>query len=120
MNIIKYGFPKRTKYGNQKTIYNGQSFMSKKEANYCHILDILKNAKDISERVVSYKTQVPFQIEINKIKVFKYILDFEVLYADNHIEYIDVKGYKFGPAYSMFRLKKKCVEAQYGIEIKEV
>jgi hypothetical protein len=47
------------------------------------------------------------------------VVDFIVTYSDR-VEYIDVKGYKKGCAYQMFRLKKKMVEAFHGIEIIEV
>lgn len=104
-----------SKYHNKKTIYNGVSFMSKKEAGYARTLDALKHAKDPKERVVVYVTQKPFQIELNGIKICKYICDFEVLYKDGHIEIVDCKGYKT----DIYRLKKKLVEAQYGITIKE-
>lgn len=90
--------------------------MSKREAGYARTLDALKHAKDPKERVVSYETQVPFQIEINGIKICKYLADFKVLYKDKHIEIIDVKGFRT----EIYRLKKKLVEAQYGIVIKEV
>lgn len=105
-----------SKYGNKKTIYNGIFYHSQKEAGFARTLDALKHAKDPKDRVVSYETQVPFQIEINGIKICKYICDFKVVYADNHTEIIDVKGYKT----DIYRLKKKLVEAQYGIKIREV
>lgn len=105
-----------SKYHNKKTIYNGVSFMSRKEAGYARTLDALKHAKDPKERVVSYETQVPFQIELNGIKICKYICDFKVLYKDKHIEIVDVKGFRT----DIYRIKKKLVEAQYGIKIKEI
>ena len=89
--------------------------MSKKEADYASLLDSLQRAKEPKERVVSYETQVPFQIEINNIKICKYLADFRVLYKDGHIEIVDVKGFRT----DIYRLKKKLVEAQYGIIIQE-
>ena len=107
---------KGSKYGNIKTEYNGNSYMSKREANYAQQLDLLKKAKNKADQVVSYEVQVPYQIEINGKKICKYLADFRVLYADGRIEIVDVKGYRT----AMYRLKKKLVEATYGIEIKEV
>lgn len=104
-----------SKYHNQKTIYNGISFMSKKEADYAKTLDTLKRARDPRDRVISYEMQVPFQIELNNINICKYLADFRVLYADGHVETIDVKGYKT----DIYILKKKLVEAQYRIKILE-
>ena len=104
------------KYKNIRTVYNGYEYMSKKEANYAERLDQLKHAKLPSERVISYKNQVPFQIELNSKKICKYIADFKVLYQDGHIEIVDVKGVRT----QVYSLKKKLVEAQYGIKIIEV
>lgn len=106
----------RSKYGNLKTEYNGYVYMSKKEANYAQQLDFQKKAKNVSDRVVSYERQVPFQITMNGVKIAKYLADFKVLYADKHVEIIDVKGVRT----NIYTLKKKLVEAQYGIKIIEV
>lgn len=90
--------------------------MSKKEAGFARTLDALKHAKDPKERVVSYETQVPFQLEMNGIKICKYIADFVVTYKDKHIEVIDVKGYKT----DIYILKSKIFKAQFGFSIKEI
>lgn len=105
-----------SKYRNIQTEYNGFKYMSKKEAEYAMTLDSLKRATNKKDRVISFEKQIPFQIEINGIKVFKYIADFKVFYADDRVEIIDVKGVRT----DVYRLKKKCVEAQYGIKIIEV
>jgi hypothetical protein len=120
MNVSEYNLlikkKGRSKYNNKRTTYNGMTFMSKKEANFARLLDSMKMARNPKDKVQSYKTQVPMPIIINGITCFKYILDFEVLYADGRTEYIDVKGFRT----SVYKLKKKCIEAQYEIEIKEV
>ncbi len=90
--------------------------MSKKEAHYAMELDFRKKAVKPNERVVSYEEQVPFQVIMNEKKICKYLADFRVLYADGHIEIIDVKGVRT----NIYSLKKKLVEAQYGVEIIEV
>lgn len=105
-----------SKYHNKRTEYNGKSFMSRKEAGYARTLDALKHAKNPKERVVSYETQVPFQIEMNGVKICRYIADFVVKYKDGHTEVVDPKGFKT----DIYKIKKKLVEAQYGITIKEV
>lgn len=107
---------RRSKYGNLKTEYNGTIFMSKKEAQYATLLDSLKKASKFSERVVCYQMQVPFQVELNGKKICKYLLDFKVVYGDGRVEHVDVKGVRTG----VYRIKKKLVEAQFGIEIIEV
>lgn len=106
---------RRSKYGNLKTEYNGYVYMSKKEANYAQELDFLMKAKNPKDRVVSFERQVPFQIIMNGVKIAKYLCDFKVLYADGHTEIIDVKGVRT----NTYTLKKKLVEAQYGIKIIE-
>lgn len=107
---------KRNKYNNIRTAYKGQVFMSKKEAQYCRELDILKNARIPKHKVVSYETQVPFPIVVNNQKICNYLADFKVLYQDGRIEIVDVKGFRT----EIYKLKKKLVEAQYGIKIIEV
>ncbi len=110
---MRYG-----KYNNKKTEYDGILYDSQKEAAYAQTLDLLKKAKG-KDKVLSYVPQMPFLIEIKGKRICKYLLDFMVSY-DDRIEYIDVKGYKKGPAYAMFRIKKKLVEAMFEIQIKEV
>ena len=107
---------RRSKYGNLKTEYNGTVFHSKKEAEYAQRLDFMKRATSLRDRVTSYDMQVPFQVIMNGKKICRYIADFKVQYADGHEEIIDVKGVRT----QMYSLKKKLVEAQYGISIIEV
>ena len=106
---------RKSKYGNLKTEYNGYVYMSKKEANYAQELDYRKKEKNIEKRVLNYEKQVPFQIILNGKKICKYIADFKVFYACGRVEIIDVKGVRS----NVYILKKKLVEAQYGIEIIE-
>ena len=102
---------RKNKYNATKTVYNGVKYDSKKEAKYAQELDLLLNYGE----VLKIERQVPFVIYINDKKICTYKLDFKVTY-DDRVEYVDVKGYKT----SIYRLKKKMVEAYYGIEIKEV
>lgn len=108
-----------SKYKAVKSTYNGIVFHSKKEKAYAVKLDILKKSFKESERVLEYQTQVKFPVVVNGFKICTYILDFAVTYMGGRIEYVDVKGMKSGPAYAMFRVKKKLVEALYGITILE-
>lgn len=101
---------RKTKYGNKKTVLRGIRFDSKKEsARYIELLFLLTQKK-----ISDLKMQVPFQVFINEIPCFKYKADF--VYIEDGKEVVeDVKGAKT----AMYRLKKKCVEAYYGIQIKE-
>lgn len=107
---------RRSKYNNKKTFYNGVEYDSKREAEFAMQLDLLAKASDLSQRVVRVERQVPFQVVVNDKKICKYVADFEVDYADGHSEVIDVKGFKT----DVYRLKKKLVEAQFGVKIREV
>jgi hypothetical protein len=106
----------RNKFNAKKTEYNGIIFDSKKEANYCATLDKLKNATSPADKVIDYERQVKFPVEVMGRKICTYKLDFKVTYGDLSVKYIDVKGMKT-PVYN---LKKKLVEAIYGITITEV
>ena len=108
--------PKLNKFNAKKTEYNGYMYDSKKESNYAKKLDVLINSGD----VVCYDKQVKYRMIVNGFNCGYYKLDFKVLYPDGHFEYVDVKGHKSGATYAIFRLKKKIVQALYGIEIIEV
>lgn len=105
------------KFYAKKTYYKGLIFDSKKEANYCKQLDILKNATG-NDKVLKYELQKRYNIIVNGKKIGFYKLDFKVWYPDR-VEYIDTKGYRRGDAYQLFRLKKKLVEALFDIKIIE-
>lgn len=115
--------PSRAKWGNIHTSYNGQIYMSKKEANFAKSLDDCRKAKNKCERVRSYETQVKYKININGYHICDYLLDFKVTYEDDHIEYIDVKPFdkkknKFLST-DTYKLKKKLVKALHNIDIIE-
>ncbi len=107
------------KFKAKRTVYDGFSFHSKKEAGYAKTLDLLKKSFKPSEKVLSYRKQVPFPIVVNEKKICTYLLDFLVTYVDGRIEHIDVKGYRKGTAYEVFKIKKKLVECLYNITVIE-
>lgn len=101
------------KYGAIKTEYNGVVYDSKAEANRATELDLLVRTKVIE----NVQRQVKFPVVINGVKVFVYIADFTYQYTGTGLTVIeDVKGVRT----AMFNLKKKCVEAQYGVTIQLV
>ncbi len=106
-----------SKYRAIKTVYDGITFDSKKEAmRYQGLKTLLK-----AEIIKDLKLQERFDIIINGIKICFYKCDFSytiVKTGERIVE--DIKGYKQGAAYKMFRLKKKLVEASFGIEITEI
>lgn len=112
--------PKKNKFNAKRTEYNGEMYDSEKEAGYAQHLQYLKHMHDVDKRVTKIERQVPFHIKIKNHHCFTYILDFRVTYGDLHVEYVDVKGLTKGAVYDLFRVKKACVQAEYGIEIKEI
>ena len=110
----------RNKFNAKRIVTEHGTFDSKKEYAYFKRLQIQMKASNPSDRVTDIQTQVRFDIEVNGKRIGFYKLDFQVTYADGIIECVDVKGFKKGCAYQMFRIKKKLVEAIYGIEIIEI
>ncbi len=100
----------RNKYKAIKTVVDGITFDSKKEASRYGQLKLLVRAGTISE----LKLQPRFDLIINDCKCGFYKADFD--YIENGKRVIeDVKGMKT-PVYN---LKKKLIKAIYGIEIFE-
>jgi len=111
---------KSSKFNNVKVEIDGHTFDSKKEAEFYGQLKLKKNAGLIKD----FQMQVQYDIIVNQIKIAKYFLDFLVENNDGSIEYIDIKGKdsktnKFIKT-GVFALKKRLVEAIYGINISMV
>lgn len=104
---------KDPKYKAIKCQYNGINFDSKKERDYYINLYYQQKAGLITKIVL----QPRYDIFINSIFIGFYKADFEVTYAvTGNVEVIDAKGI----ATPVFNLKKKIIEALYGIKIKLV
>lgn len=103
------------KYGNVRTSYNGRTFDSKKEASHAATLDVMRRAKDPSQKVSSVVYQYRIPIVVNSAKIAHYVADFYVSFADGHKEIHETKGVKTRD----YILKKKLVEAIYGEKILE-
>jgi hypothetical protein len=106
---------KGNKYHNEKTMFAGERYDSKKEADYAQHLETLRHAKETKERVTGIKRQVEYPIDIDGKHICSYYADFVVSYKDGHHEVVDVKGYRT----EVYKLKKKLVEAIYKIKIIE-
>lgn len=101
-----------SKYRAKPTTVDGIRFASKKEASRYLELCLLQKAGEIS----LLQLQPAFVLEVSGTKVGRYVADFS--YRDKKtgkIVYEDVKGFKT----PVYRLKKKLVKAQYGIDILE-
>lgn len=111
---------KRSKYGAVKTAANGKQFDSAKEAKRYLELAMLQAAKEI----VDLECQTSFEIGVNPIlggswiKVGEWRADFTYRrLPDPRMIVEDVKSK--GTRTAVYRLKKKLVEALYGITILE-
>ena len=109
---------RRGKYNARKTTVDNIVFASKREAARYVELKLLQRAK----RIADLECQPQFPIVVNGQTVAKYVADFqyrELAWDFEIVENLvveDVKGMKT----PVYRLKKNLVEAQYGIQIREV
>jgi hypothetical protein len=99
-----------SKYHNVKTVVDGITFHSKKEAARYQELKLLEKAGEIT----GLELQPRFAIDIKGVHICDYIGDF--LYTENGKPVLeDCKGFKT-PSY---RLKKKLVKAIWKFDILE-
>lgn len=108
-------FKKGLKYHNKPTRYNGRRFMSKKEAEYAQMLDVLRNSTAPTHKVVDVQYQVRFPLRVDDQLIATFILDFIVTYEDGRKEYVDVKG----AITEVYTIKKRLFEALYRVKIIE-
>jgi hypothetical protein len=103
----------QTKYHNQKTVHNGIQFDSRKEAARYQELTLLERAKVIRH----LELQPRYNLIVNGHKLGFYKADFRYeMSATGEVVVEDVKGVRT----AVYILKKKLVEALYGVEIIEV
>tara|TARA_R100000664_G_C2758926_1_gene148189 strand:- start:498 stop:803 length:306 start_codon:yes stop_codon:yes gene_type:complete len=100
------------KYKAIRTEVDGIMFASKKEARRYQDLKLLNKAGEITQ----LKLQPVYPFRLNDKVMFKYIADFEYIDRGNNFVIEDVKGMKT----PVYKLKKKLIEAQYGIRINEI
>ena len=101
---------RRGKYGAIRTTVHGWTFDSKREAARYQDLLLLGEAGEI--RNLELQPSYPISIFGHPICVYR--ADFAYDDASGHVVE-DVKGYRT----AAYRLKKKLVEAQYGIPVRE-
>lgn len=114
--IFKPQFARGNKYGAKKSLYKNELYDSKKEMEYAMLLDSRLRSGEIK----GWGRQHAFDLVVNDVKICRYIVDFYVTNLDGTTTYIDVKGYRKGPAYNMFRLKQKLMKACYNIDVEVV
>lgn len=104
--------PKKSKYGNKKTIVDDIQFDSTKEANRYKELKLLLKAGHIW----LLEMQVPFELNTGGTHSLVYIADFvyiDILTGEKVIE--DVKGFRTRE----YKKKKRLIKKVYNIKIKE-
>jgi len=95
-------------------VVDGISFHSKREARRYRDLLLLIEAGEIQRE--GFQLQPRFPCTVNGQLVCTYVADFAYKIADqDDVTIEDCKGYKT----DLYKLKKKLVEAVYGITIKE-
>ena len=101
----------KSKYGNKKTIVNGEKFDSLAESRYYLILLDKKKKGEIKdfELQPSFTLQPSFKKNGVTHRAITYKADFKVIHNDNRIEIIDVKGMKT----EVFKIKQKLFEYNF-------
>lgn len=103
--------PRPPKYGNRKTVVDGITFDSAKEAKRYGELKVLQRAGEIT----SLELQPRFPIVINGVKVCTYVADFYYVDEIGSLVVEDCKGFKTRE----YILKRKLMKAVHGIDILE-
>ncbi len=102
---------KRAKYGNKKKVINGLTFDSTKEARRYQDLELQQRSRYITD----LRRQVKFPVNVNGVFICDWFADFTYRDRDGKLMVEDTKGIKTDE----YRLKKKLVQAIYGIIILE-
>jgi hypothetical protein len=119
------------KFKNKKTVFGGRLYASKLESSVAADLELAKKATNPAERVIEVIPQFPIdfyilpsrvmttQYQNGARKVFRYYVDFKVVYADGHEELVEAKGIKT----DIWRMKWLFTEEVYqrehpGVELK--
>lgn len=100
-----------SKYNNKKVVYAGITFDSKAERDYYLYLLDLKQRGIVTDIQLqpSFLLQEKFRKNGKLYREITYKADFEVTYADGHVEIIDVKGMMTKD----FAIKRKLFEYKY-------
>jgi len=118
---------KRSKYNATKTVIDGIKFDSKKEAGRYSELKLRERCRVIS----NLELQPRYDVIVNGQKICYYKADFRYFDNEKGAEVVEdvkampktakaIKAFRGTGAWRIYRIKKKLVEALYGIEIREV
>lgn len=110
---------KGNKFNAKKTVVDGITFASRKEAHYyCDLIRLQKagQVKDFDMQV-EFVLQEGFYYRKKWYRPIKYVADFVVRYADGRVETVDVKGFRT----KEYQIKKKMLLRQHPeIDFREV
>lgn len=103
----------QSKWKNRKTVVDGITFDSAKEARQWRLLKQIESLGEITK----LRRQVAYKLEVNGVFVCAYRADFVYWDVREQREVVaDAKGFRT-PEY---KLKRKLMKAIHGIEIKEM
>lgn len=112
--------PKRSKYGNKKTMVDGITFASKKEAMHYVYLKVLETNGEIKnlERQVRFTFPAGTGIirHVKSKRPVMYISDFRYIGSDGSVHVVDVKGMRTAE----FKLKAALMLHLNNIQVEEV
>lgn len=103
---------RKSKYGNKKTVVDGITFHSAKEAQRYSTLKLLEKVGEIR----GLKLQPRFKLEVFGKLITTYVADFQYLERDGGVVVEDVKGHRT----DVYKIKAKLFEAVVGFPIREV
>ena len=123
-----------SKYKSKKVEFEGMEFDSKKECSRYRELVLMERAGEIHDLRTQVKfVLIPVQREPDQIgarggiikgKVIErecsYLADFTYRDKENNLHVEDVKGYKDGGAYALFKIKRKLMLYVHKIRIEEI
>lgn len=116
MSLEQYNYylknqKRRSKHNNKKTVIDGITFDSKKEAEYYCKLKILEKAGEIKEFGIQpkYELQPTFRKNGKTHRSITYIADFIITNNDGTTDIVDVKGFET----DVFKIKQKLFEYKY-------
>lgn len=96
------------KFGAKKTVVDGITFSSKKEANFYQLLKIKERAGEVIKIDLQpvFLLQPAFKKKGKSYRKIEYVADFLVTYSDGRVEIIDCKGFKT----DVYKIKQKMFE----------
>ena len=107
------------KYHAKKVTFFGETFDSRKEGERWLVLRSLQKQGKIRDLRRQVKFELTPAFPKAGLRAMAYIADF-VYNQDGKTVVEDVKGYRKGAAYELFKAKKKMLYWRYGILIKEI